>query len=101
MPDSPSDPDDLLPEYKRPEMPWEREGTPMPGRGATAMGSEFAITMGLFMGVGWWLDTQFGTSPWVLLAGAAAGMTVGIYRLATSGARALRREDQRTAKRKS
>lgn len=98
MPSSDTKPhpaDDELPEYKRPEMPWEREGTPMPGRGAGAMGMEFAVTMGLFIGVGWWLDSRLDTGPWLILVGAALGLTIGIYRLAVSGARALEREERR------
>ena len=93
------DPDEVLPEYERPEMPWERKATELPGRGATAMGSEFAVTMALFMALGWWLDGKFDLSPWLLLAGTGLGLTVGIYRLATAGARALRREERRASRR--
>lgn len=83
---------EVLPAYDRPEMPWEREATI--GRSGTAMISEFTATMALFVGLGWWLDRQFATKPWLVLVGAALGLTVGIYRLAVGGARALEREDK-------
>ncbi|MBI4249960.1 MAG: AtpZ/AtpI family protein [Elusimicrobia bacterium] len=29
--------------------------------------------------VGWWLDRRFKSTPWLLLAGSAAGLFVGLY----------------------
>ena len=28
---------------------------------------------------GWWLDGKFGTAPWLMLGGAAAGLAAGFY----------------------
>ena len=55
------------------------------------------VTLGVFMALGWWLDRRLGWSPWLLCAGAALGLTVGIYRLATAGARAQRREARKSS----
>lgn len=30
---------------------------------------------------GWWCDKQFGTEPWLLVAGALLGMTLGMTTL--------------------
>ncbi|HCF59301.1 MAG TPA: hypothetical protein DFS52_15075 [Myxococcales bacterium] len=29
--------------------------------------------------LGWWLDKRFGTTPWLLLAGALLGVSAGMY----------------------
>jgi F0F1-type ATP synthase assembly protein I len=29
--------------------------------------------------LGWWLDNRFGTTPWLLLAGALLGVSAGMY----------------------
>lgn len=98
MPAKPPDPerdapaDETLPEYERPTMPWEREATV--GRSGASLVSEFTVTVGIFLALGWWLDGRLGTKPWLLLAGAAVGLTLGIYRLATQGARELEREQK-------
>ena len=39
------------------------------------LGWTFAVTMALGVLGGWWLDGKLGTRPWLLLAGAALGIT--------------------------
>jgi len=45
------------------------------------LGLEFAGAIGAFVLLGWWLDSRWNTSPWLLLAGVAAGFAAGMYRL--------------------
>lgn len=44
----------------------------------TGIGMQFVLTMLLPMGGGWLLDDWLGTSPWLLLAGAALGGVAGM-----------------------
>lgn len=67
--------------YERPVLPHEREADPAVRAGGMATaGIEFAIVVGIFLGIGWWLDGKLGTEPWFLvgmtLAGVAAAMTL-------------------------
>jgi ATP synthase protein I len=43
------------------------------------LGTELAASVGGMLFLGYLLDKQFGTSPWLLLAGAAIGLTGGFY----------------------
>ena len=45
----------------------------------TTLGTEFAVAEILGVGVGFWLDGKLGSSPWMLLLGAAAGFFLGFY----------------------
>ena len=51
------------------------------GGGAAALGMTYGATILLFVGVGWWLDDHFGTSPWLLIAGSLLGATGGFISL--------------------
>jgi len=42
------------------------------------MGFQIAAAMTVFGGLGWWLDTRFGTTPWLLAVGALVGATGGM-----------------------
>jgi F0F1-type ATP synthase assembly protein I len=44
-----------------------------------ALGTQLAVTVGLFVGLGWWLDQKFGWSPWGLLVTATLGIGVAMY----------------------
>lgn len=47
------------------------------------LGFQFAATMVVFAGAGWWLDSTLDTSPWCLLAGCllgSVGATVALVR---------------------
>jgi ATP synthase protein I len=41
------------------------------------------VTGALLLGVagGYWLDQEFGTEPWLVIAGTLAGLAVGLYGL--------------------
>lgn len=86
-------------DYKRPEMPWEREGMAGPDRlGWMSAGFEFLAAVALCGGVGYWLDQSQGWHPWGLVVGAMIGVAAGMYRLISraliSGKKA-EAEDQR------
>jgi len=40
---------------------------------------EFAVAEMLGAGLGFWLDSKWSTSPWMLLTGVAAGFALGLY----------------------
>ncbi len=43
------------------------------------IGLELAVSVMVGFWGGYWLDKKFGTSPWLMLGGAAAGMAGGFY----------------------
>lgn len=45
----------------------------------TTLGLEFAVAEALGVWVGYWLDGKLGTRPWMLLLGACAGFSLGLY----------------------
>lgn len=50
------------------------------GRYAT-LGLQYALTIAALTGLGWWLDSRFGTTPWLLVAGALLGVVGGFVNL--------------------
>lgn len=48
---------------------------------SSGAGLGFAISILLFVGVGYWLDRKFGTSPWLLLVGLFTGFPLALYSL--------------------
>jgi F0F1-type ATP synthase assembly protein I len=47
---------------------------------ATA-GLELGLSVIVLVGLGWWADSRFGSSPWLLLVGAFLGIAGGMIRL--------------------
>ncbi|MBS1271291.1 MAG: hypothetical protein MAGBODY4_00420 [Candidatus Marinimicrobia bacterium] len=45
------------------------------------LGLTFTVTILAFLFFGRWLDSRFGTSPWLLITGAAVGMILGFIHL--------------------
>ena len=45
----------------------------------TTLGTEFAVAEMLGAGFGFWLDSKWGTSPWLLIIGAIGGFLLGFY----------------------
>ena len=43
------------------------------------IGGVFLGCMVLGVALGWWLDKELGTKPWMLLAGSLLGMASGFY----------------------
>jgi len=43
------------------------------------LGTELAASVAGMLLIGYFLDKHFGTSPWLLLAGAVVGMVGGFY----------------------
>lgn len=46
------------------------------------IGLELAVAVLAGFWGGWWLDKKLGTAPWLMLAGAAAGLAAGFYAVA-------------------
>ena len=42
-------------------------------------GSQLAITMVVFVWLGYWADKHFGWSPWGIIGGALIGIVVGLF----------------------
>jgi F0F1-type ATP synthase assembly protein I len=42
------------------------------------MGFQLAAAMAAFGGAGWWADSEYGTTPWLLVAGVVLGATGGL-----------------------
>lgn len=45
------------------------------------LGVQLALSTGLFMMAGWWLDGRVGTRPLLTIAGAMLGAAAGFYSL--------------------
>jgi ATP synthase protein I len=46
-----------------------------------SIGTSFAASLIVCIGLGYWLDKKLGTSPWLLLAGSSLGVFAGFYQL--------------------
>ena len=59
--------------------------------GQTAgVGFEFLATVGLPLGLGYWLDTKCGTKPWLMIALGSLGFAAGLFRMLKAGAAAMK-----------
>lgn len=61
----------------------------------TGFGLAWALSVLFFLLIGYWLDGQWGTLPWLTMLGAfvgAAGGFLSLYRGLTAAAKAARRE---------
>lgn len=45
----------------------------------TGVGVEFIVAVLLLGGLGWWLDSRWQTTPWLMLVGGAVGFAVGLW----------------------
>ena len=52
------------------------------GAGVELCGAVVGLTL-----VGWWMDSRWGSRPWLMLAGLAVGLLGGMYNLYRSGKR--------------
>lgn len=48
---------------------------------AMSVGWELSSFTLLGLGIGWWADGRFSSSPWGVLVGALFGIVIGLYRL--------------------
>jgi ATP synthase protein I len=71
LPDVPREPD------RKSNADWGRavrEAAPLLG-----IGSTLALTVALGVGLGFWADRRWGTTPFLTLAGAILGLVMGMY----------------------
>lgn len=54
---------------KREKSPWEYMN----------QGAVFAVTVGLFTALGWWLDGRYGWGPWGTVACGTVGVAAAMY----------------------
>ncbi len=62
------------------QTPWA-----LMGAGIELAGSVCLLTL-----LGWWLDSKWNTSPWLLLSGAGIGIVGGIYKFWKVGTRSFK-----------
>jgi len=48
---------------------------------ALSAGTQFAVSVGVGAGGGYWLDDKLGSAPWLTLVGTAAGFALGLTQL--------------------
>ena len=58
------------------------------------LGLQFALTVVLLGALGWWLDSVFGTRPWLLVVGVFAGGALAFVSLLRSVPRATGRRTE-------
>ncbi len=56
----------------------------------SGVGFEFIAAVLLFGAIGWWVDWQFGFSPWGIVVGVALGFVVGLWLLIRVGMRSFK-----------
>ena len=54
------------------------------------IGFEFIVAVGLFGGIGWWLDRTFNTGPWLMIAGFGLGFATGLFLMVRAANRMFR-----------
>ena len=64
-------------ERSGPENLWEVTGR------YSGLGLQWALSILLFLAVGWWLDGKLGTTPLLTIIGAFVGGAAGFYSLYT------------------
>ncbi|MFA6003258.1 MAG: AtpZ/AtpI family protein [Elusimicrobiota bacterium] len=71
-----------MPGHHTPNGPQSRSAErPQPWVSALGAGMDLAIWVLAGFGGGFWLDRAWGTDPGLTVAGAVAGMTIGLYKL--------------------
>lgn len=48
---------------------------------ALSAGTQFAVSVGVGAGGGYWLDGKLGSAPWLTLVGTAVGFALGLTQL--------------------
>ena len=62
--------------------PARKDGPPgVEGVPYAAAGLQFGLTILVFVGIGWWLDSKLGTRPWLLVALTFVGFGGALYSL--------------------
>jgi F0F1-type ATP synthase assembly protein I len=69
--------------------PWSAEFAPY-----LTLGLQLAISVVVFFFVGRWLDGQFGTSPWLMIAGLLIGTAGGFIQFFRTVAALGRKQDR-------
>ena len=72
--------------------PWSSEFAPY-----LTLGLQLAIAVVLFFFVGRWLDGEFGTAPWLMIAGLLLGTVAGFIQFFRSAISLGKKEDKKSA----
>ena len=73
----------------------EKKGDGASLRWVASVGIEFAVVVGGLGGLGYWIDSRYGSSPWGVLIGAGVGLVGGTYNLIKDCLRAIDRSGGR------
>lgn len=74
---------------------WGREFGPF-----LTLGIQLAIAVVAFFFLGRWLDSLFGTAPWLMLTGLLLGITGGLVQFLRTALRLGKREDREAEERR-
>ena len=77
----PQQPKQSAEEERRELMTWHK---------LTGVGVEFIVAVLMFGGIGWWIDSKAGTTPWLMLVGFALGFATGLYLMVRAANRLFR-----------
>jgi F0F1-type ATP synthase assembly protein I len=59
-------------------------------------GTELGLTVAVLTLIGWWLDSQWNSSPWMLITGAFIGATGSMYKMWRLNKRWFAKKDEST-----
>ena len=59
----------------------------------TTVGLDFALSVALCMGLGWWIGNKTGSNPWAMLGGLFLGAVAG-FRILLNVAKKLEKQDK-------
>jgi F0F1-type ATP synthase assembly protein I len=94
MADAPKEHDDSGASANDPVERYRRERADRTTAGGwyamAGVGFEFAAAILMLGGIGWWLDKQFGTRPWLMVVGFVLGFIVGLWLLLRAAGKVFR-----------
>jgi ATP synthase protein I len=64
-----------------------------------SIGIEFALSVLVGLGAGFWLDKKLGTAPWLMLVGMGFGFTAGLRSMMWYARRSARAEEREAQQR--
>lgn len=86
--EDPHDSDDPVKRYRQEQADRKEAGG---WQMMAGVGFEFAASILLFGGIGWWLDSLWATRPWLMVTGFGIGFIVGFWLLLRAAGKMFRK----------